>query len=205
MTLVSSERMFFISQHGEKTLLHHDCKERRHLYHVLAAICASFHLVNERTIMFLFTSVRWENRCHSPFCLTKMLLHCLKEISPLHPNPVNAPNDFHLALILSYIEVVTVPVCPHHPPTPLLTRVPLGHAALREPAGPGPGHLQPRPQQELQAAGVDGAAQQRDQAHQQLHASGMMPGENRGLSLGGRACTKWQAGVLAQMLFVCVC
>lgn len=55
------------------------------------------------------------------------------------------------------------------------SRFPLGHVALREPAGSGPGHLQPRPQQKLQAAGFDGASQQRDQTHQQLHASGMKP------------------------------
>lgn len=64
----------------------------------------------------------------------------------------------------------------------LPTRFPLGHVALWEPAGSGPGHLQPCPQQELQAAGLDGATQQRDQTHQQLHASGMMLGgwESRG-------------------------
>lgn len=60
------------------------------------------------------------------------------------------------------------------------TRFPLGYAALREPAGFGPGHLQPRPQQELQAAGLNGAAQQRDQTHQQLHASGMTTGVREG-------------------------
>lgn len=57
-----------------------------------------------------------------------------------------------------------------------LHRLPPGHAALREPAGSGSSHLQPCPQQELQTAGVDGASQQRDQTHQQLHSSGLKPG-----------------------------
>ena len=56
------------------------------------------------------------------------------------------------------------------------SRFPFGHVALWEPAGSGPGHLQPRPQQELQAAGLNGPPQQWDQTHQQLHASGMMHG-----------------------------
>lgn len=85
----------------------------------------------------------------------------------------------HLVPSLFCIEVVTIPFFFFFLPT----RFPLGHVALWEPAGSGPGHLQPCPQQELQAAGLDGATQQRDQTHQQLHASGMTPGgvgEQRG-------------------------
>lgn len=72
-------------------------------------------------------------------------------------------------------------------------RFPFGHVALWEPAGSGPSHLQPGPQQELQAAGVDGSAQQWDQTHQQLHASGRMT----------PAAKRWS--VVKHLMKWCVC
>ena len=66
-----------------------------------------------------------------------------------------------------------------------------------EPAGSGPGHLQPRPQQELQAAGLYGPSQQWDQTHQQLHTSGMME--------RGRAKCLGCYDVCLNVVFECVC
>lgn len=74
-------------------------------------------------------------------------------------------------------------------------RFPFGHVALWEPAGSGPSHLQPGPQQELQAAGVDGSAQQWDQTHQQLHASGRMT----------PAAKRWSVVKHLMKWCVCVC